>query len=109
MKYAFVEQPSAYHATQALCTVMEVTRSGYYEWLRTQETPHDECDRLLKEWLTELFEASRSTYGARRLRAALGDDGVRVILRRVRWLKREAGLVCKAEKRSKSMTRSDPS
>ncbi len=62
---------------------------------------------LLKEWLTELSKASRSTYGAYRLRAALGDDRVRVSLRRIRRLRREAGLVCKAEKRSKSTTRSD--
>ncbi len=109
MKYALIQRQSAYPAIQVLCSVLEVSRSGYYEWLSLVETAHEECDRLLKEWLTELFEASRSTYGAYRLRAALGDNGVRVSLRRVRRLKREAGLVCKAEKRSKSTTRSDPS
>jgi len=108
VKYAFIQEQSSYHAIQRLCTAIEVPRSGYYEWLEQQETPHDECDRLLKEWLVELFEASRATYGALRLRSALADYGIRVSLRRVSRLKREAGLVCKAQRRSDSTTRSAP-
>lgn len=107
MKYAYIDKQSAYHSITMLCSALQVSRSGYYNWRNHHETPHEESDRLLKDWITEIFEDSRSRYGVRRIRSVLNDHGVRISRRRVARLKRELGLVCKAQKRFKSTTDSN--
>lgn len=104
MKYAFIEKQSAYHCVTTLCRTLEVSRSGFYNWRNHHETQQEESDRLLKEWITEIFERSRSTYGVRRIRKELMDHGIRISRRRVARLKRELGLVCKVQKRFKVTT-----
>ncbi|GAA3041741.1 transposase InsO [Actinokineospora globicatena] len=75
-----------------MCGLLDISRSGYYEW-RTRPasatvTRRDELSRLI----TELFEASDKTYGYRRIHADLADQGVACGPELVRQIMRELGL-----------------
>ena len=60
MKYAFIDKQSDYHSVTTLCMALDVSRSGFYNWRGHRETQHEESDRLLKEWITEIFDESRT-------------------------------------------------
>ena len=104
MRYAFIKRQSAYHSVGNLCRVLNVSTSGYYNWIKRKESPRAEENRLLGEWIVEIFHASRSTYGSRRLRRCLVEHGVRISRRRVARIKRKLGLICKAQRRFKVIT-----
>jgi putative transposase len=76
-----------------MCSVLGVSRAGFYAWERRAP-----CDRELADaWLTEKIRAiharSRGTYGSRRIHAELRlEHGVRVGKKRVERLMALAGL-----------------
>jgi transposase InsO family protein len=95
-KYAFID--AEYAATAAptierMCRWLQVSRSGYYEWLNRPPSATAQRRELLKLKITALFDASDGTYGYRRLHQKLLADGERVGSALVRELMRELGLV----------------
>ena len=76
-----------------MCEWMEVSTSGFYEWLSRPES----ATALRRQYLTLLidkaFKDSDGTYGYRRLHAQLARWGVAASLELVRALMRQAGLV----------------
>jgi putative transposase len=95
-KYAFID--AEYAAASAptverMCRWLQVSKSGYYEWLHRPPSATAQRRQLLKIKIKALFEASDGTYGYRRLHQALLDSGERVSLELVRQLMRELGLV----------------
>nr|CRH07811.1 conserved protein of unknown function [Candidatus Magnetococcus massalia] len=83
---------------------MDVSKSGYYVWLKRRESVRAEENRLLGEWIVEIFHGSRATYGSRRIQRCLVEHGVRVSRRRVARIKRKLGLECKAQRCFKVIT-----
>src|SRR5688572_6257847 len=81
-----------------MCGLYGVTRSGYYAWRRRGESVRRRQDRGLLGTIRGIFERSRGTYGSPRIHRALAGAGVRVSLRRVGRLMREAGLRARAAK-----------
>jgi putative transposase len=73
--------------------VLGLSRSGYYAWLSRPPSAREVFDRQLSEAIVGIFDDSRRTYGAPRVRTALADDhGVHVGKKRVARLMRRAGL-----------------
>ena len=99
-KYAFIDAEYA-HAVEAacapsigrMCRWLQVSRSGYYEWLNRPPSITAQPRQLLKLKIQALFEASDGSYGYRRLHAALVGGGEQVGPELVRELMRELGLV----------------
>ena len=83
------------HAIRRLCSVLQVSASGYYAWRTRPESPRAVRHRELTERIHSCFEASHETYGAIRLRHDLLDEGVRAGKNTVAMLMRKAGLVPK--------------
>ena len=96
-KYAFIDAEYADAACaptiERMCRWLEVSRSGYYEWLNRPVSATAQRRQLLKIKIEALFDASDGTYGYRRLHQALVGGGERVGLELVRELMRELGLV----------------
>lgn len=96
-KYAFIDAeyaPAAEAPTiERMCRWLQVSKSGYYEWLHRPMSATAQRRQLLKIKIAALFEASDGTYGYRRLHAELVHGGERVGLELVRQLMRELGLV----------------
>jgi transposase InsO family protein len=78
--------------TAALCKELNVSRSGYYEWLSRGLSAREEANRKLLVDITEAFEDSRKTYGSPRVTQALRRANHRCSRNRVARLMRRAGL-----------------
>jgi putative transposase len=95
-KYAFID--AEYAATGAptierMCRWLQVSKSGYYEWLNRPPSPTAQRRQLLKTKIQALFEACDGSYGYRRLHAELVRGGELVGAELVRELMRQLGLV----------------
>jgi transposase InsO family protein len=88
-----------------MCRLLEVSRSGYYEWLsRPPKTPTD-ADQEVHDKIQRYFAQGRGIYGTRRLKHLLAQEGLQVSRRRIGRVLAQAGLRCKTRRKFKaSMT-----
>lgn len=75
-----------------MCSLLNVSRSGYYAWRRRPPSARSRADAGLTKRIREIHAASYETYGAPRIHAALRADGTRTSRKRVARLMRTAGL-----------------
>ena len=83
----------ANHPVKRLCRVLGVAPSGYWAWRKRGPSVRAQADARLSVQIGALYQASRGTYGAPRLQAALVAEGTRCGRKRVARLMRLAGLV----------------
>jgi transposase InsO family protein len=84
------------------CRLLEVSRSGYYDWRDREPSARDVHDAYLANQIREVHIASRGTYGAPRVHAELRlGRGLRLGRKRVSRLMRIVGLagICHHSKR----------
>lgn len=85
-----------------MCQLLEVSRSGYYEWLsHPPRTPAD-ADQEVQDKIQRYFAQGRGTYGTRRIKYLLAQDGLRVSRRRIGRVLAQAGLRCKTRRTFKA-------
>ncbi len=92
MRYQFIHQHRGSFALCLMCRVLEVSRSGYCEWVKRQTSRRAQADLWLTEQIRLVHRNSRSTYGSPRVHAQLQKQGMRVSRKRVERLMRRAGL-----------------
>ena len=85
-----------------MCQLLAVSRSGYYEWLARPPSTHADVDRQLQEKVQGYFAQGRGTYGTRRIKYLLAQEGLQVSRRRIGRLLRQAGRRCKTRRRFKA-------
>jgi putative transposase len=90
-------------ATQ--CRVLGVSPSGYYAWIERPPSARAQADEVLLEQIRAIHAWSRGTYGARRIRIELREQGIRCARKRVVRLMREAGLSGAQRRRYRGTTR----
>jgi putative transposase len=88
-----------------MCRVLEVSRSGYYQWLRREPSAHAKRDTALQGQIRESHEKSDGTYGRPRVHEDLKAAGERVGPKRVARLMREAGIEGVSRRRKVITTR----
>jgi putative transposase len=66
-----------------MCRVLEVSRSGYYDWLKREPSKRAVANAALLASIQEIHEESDGTYGAPRMHAELVDRGTPASLNRV--------------------------
>lgn len=74
------------------CRVLQVSRSGYYQWLHAKPSTRSLDDAVLGAEITEVFHEHRGRYGAPRVRRALRPRGKRPSKKRVARVMRALGL-----------------
>jgi putative transposase len=93
MIFRLIEAEKAEHAISRLCSVLGVTRAGYYAWRGRRPSPRALGDARLSNLIERVFLESRETYGAPRVHAELREaHGVCVGRKRVARLMRQLGL-----------------
>jgi putative transposase len=92
-RFRFVSDYAEEYGVKRLCTVFEVSRSGYYDWRRRPESKHATRDAELGSLITEIHQRSRTTYGAPRIHAELRRLDHRCGRKRVARLMASHGLV----------------
>jgi putative transposase len=77
-----------------MCRVLEVSRSGYYAWLKREPSARAKANAELLETIREIHDESDGTYGAPRVHAELVErpQGPKASLNRVARVMGTAGL-----------------
>lgn len=96
------------HNVKRACELLKVSRAAFYARRDGVAGPRAVRDAELTEKITEVHEASRGSYGAPRVHAALRRDGGRCGRRRVARLMRQAGLQGLHRRRRQRTTIPDP-
>ncbi|TDD22825.1 IS3 family transposase [Nonomuraea diastatica] len=78
VKYELIDAEKAHCAIVDMCSWLDVSRSGYYEWRGRPLSATAERRERLKEKIEKLFEDSHQTYGYRRIHSALLRSGEQV-------------------------------
>ena len=86
---------------------MRVSRSSYYQHLKQQQRPSCSQQRKLESLAKSIHEASKESYGSRRISEALQAKGYPVGRYQARSLMRKLNLVAKSNKRFKVTTDSN--
>ena len=103
-----MEREKAAHAVVRMCRVLGVSPSGYWAWRRREPSARAHANAQLTAHILQIHQASRGTYGARRVRAELVASGMPCGHTRVARLMRQAGLVGCHRRRLVHTTRRDP-
>jgi putative transposase len=86
--FRFIAAERANHSISLMCRLLGVARSGFHAWERRPPSDRALADAWLGERIAAIHRQSRGTYGARRVHAALRQQGVRVGCKRVERLMR---------------------
>jgi transposase InsO family protein len=87
-----------------MCRLLEVSRSGYYEWRCRPPSVHAEATQQLRDKVAGYFAQGRGTYGTRRIKYLLAQEGLVVSRRRIGRVLTQAGLRCKTRRKFKAPT-----
>jgi len=86
--FRFIAAERANHSISLMCRLLGVSRSGFHAWERRPPSDRALADAWLVERITAIHRESRGTYGARRVHAALRQQGVHVGRKRIERLMR---------------------
>lgn len=99
-----MQQQHTEFKVSCMCRLLEVSRSGYYEWLSRPRSARAEAAQQLQDKVTHYFAQGRGTYGTRRLKHLLAQEGLQVSRRRIGRVLALAGLRCKTRRKFNAPT-----
>ena len=89
---------AAEYPTRTLCGILEVTRSGYYQWRRRKVPgPRAQANQQLLEQIRQVFEQYRQTYGSPRVMRELRRQQIACSENRVARLMRHYNIRAKCK------------
>ena len=91
----------------AMCRVLHVSRSGYYESLNRSPSRHSLEDDQLRSKVTAAFKFGRSNYGTRQIKETLQKQQIKTSRRRIGRLMREEQLHVQTKRKFKVTTDSN--
>lgn len=108
MKYVFIAEHEDAFCVSGMCDVLNVSRSGYYDWCVREPSEHARQDVELLKDIRREFEKGRHQYGSPKVWKALRHLGKRHSRKRVARLMAENGLFARKKKRFVRTTRANP-
>jgi len=106
-RFQFVHQHRAQYALRRMCRALDVSRSGYYAWLKRPLSRRAREDGILLAAIEDAHRRSRGTYGSPRVYHALARANIRCGRHRVARLMRQAGLYGIPKPKRKGTTQSE--
>jgi putative transposase len=76
MRYRFIGVHQKAWPITLMCSVLGVSRSGYYDWTRRGPSERTQSNRTLDERIQAIFAKHRQRYGAPRIVDELHDEGI---------------------------------
>lgn len=108
MKYSFITQRKKTYPVGAMCRLMGVSRSAYYDYeQRCRDRSDDLGHRKLLDVVRDIAKSCDYAYGSRRMRRALNAMGYPVGRWKTRKLMREAGVTVRHRRKYKVTTDSN--
>ena len=99
MKYAFMQAHREEFELKRMCRVLQVSRSGYYDWDRRKESKRSQQDRVLLEEIRRIHQQTKEAYGATKSWRALNQSGTVCAKHRVARLRRQAGIEARRKRK----------
>jgi putative transposase len=99
VRFALIQAEKANHDVALLCRVLNVSRQGFYAWLRREPSPRRQRDDTLGQSIRRVFTKSGERYGAPRVHQDLQAEGLSTSRKRVARLMRQHGLVGRPRRR----------
>ena len=106
-RYRFIAEARADYPVRQLCAVLQVSASGFYDWLKRTPSRRAQANAALSARIRQVHERSRQTYGYLRVHAELHANGERVGKHRVARLMRQLQLKTKGRRRFRTTTQRD--
>lgn len=104
MRFSFVLVEKAFYPIAVLCRVLQVSRSGFYEWAKRKESARGLRNAALTVKVAQAHAKSRGIYGSPRVRDELREGGEVVGRKLVARLMRAHGLQGCRPRRYKATT-----
>jgi len=104
MKFRFMKENRKKYPMWLMCRILEVSRAGYYHWLKRKLSGRYLEDRRLLEIIKHHYNRSRGTYGLPRICAALRKEGLTVNKKKIARLMRINKIRAKTKRKFKVTT-----
>ncbi|UHJ66518.1 IS3 family transposase [Melaminivora jejuensis] len=103
-RYAWIHQMRKLYPVSVSCGVLEVSASGYFNWLRRRESGHGgparrHSDEALLAYMRAIHAEVKGEYGWPRMHKELLARGIRVGKERVRKLMQQHGIRAKTKRK----------
>ena len=99
MKYGFIDRYRRQFHLSAMCRVLHVSCSGFYEWQGRAPSAHTIANRQLLGHICRVHEQARQAYGAVKTWKALNQAGIACGKNRIARLRSEAGIEAQRKRR----------
>ena len=95
MKYAFIHRQRKEYKVTRLCEVLDVSTSGFYDWLGRPESNRSRENKVLTEKIKRHHQRSRHIYGSPKIHIDLVSEGETLSVNRVARLMKVADIKSK--------------
>ena len=102
--YALIAANQAKLAVATMCTALQVSKSGFYDWHERAPSKRATSNIKLLEQIKAAHTMSDETYGMPRIRAELADGGITASRKRIAHLMRNSAIQGVSRRRSYSVT-----
>jgi transposase InsO family protein len=99
MRYLFIASHFQQYPVTLMCEVLEVSRSGFYDWQNRAPSPQSRRRADLVAQVHVAFQASRETYGSPRITHELAHQGIKVSRNTVARIMRQEQLEARQRRR----------
>lgn len=108
----FIQAHSAEFKIAKMCSVLKVSRAGYYAWIKRPVSKRDKDNKALLQDIKEVYKASNNTYGSIKIRKSIEskrrDDRncklLRINHKRIETIMRKNEIKSKVKKKYKATT-----
>ncbi len=107
MKYRVIQTNSSHFTVAKMCQTMEVSRSGYYAFLRRPESKRSKRQKQVLERIRAIHKENHEIYGAPSITVELNETGTPASKGMVARLMRKNGIRSKIRKKYKATTDSN--
>lgn len=107
MKYGFIHTHRSRYGVGKMCRILQVSRSGYYDWIDRPESKRSIENRMLVTKIKKSHELSKEIYGSPRITDDLIEWGYPVGRPRVARLMQSNDIRSKIKRKFKVTTNSD--
>ena len=76
MKYEFINTHNGMFSVTIMCKVLKVSRSSYYDWVKTQINSYCKANQLLDVHIKAIYHEHKHRYGSPRITRALREAGI---------------------------------
>jgi len=109
LKFGFIKKHQQEFPIKKMCQVLQVSRGGYYRWLKHPISSRKKKDQMLLEHIKRIHKASEQTYGSPRITDQLHDEGVKVSRSHVAQMMKKLGIKAIPKRKFKVTTNSNHS